>query len=588
MSEPRPTFEQIIARVAWLEAQVTDLQRRVGGASQAPEPPSVASTAAEPPLITVPALPPLQPPPLPATPRPASKPLSPVVFVAGAGAVIFLLGALFFLHWSIQQGWIGPEIRFLMGLVAGAALTFGAAKLLLGDRPNLGVTLLLAGLGTLMFTLRFGAFAYQFFPPTVGFMGTFAAVILAGALGARAKHGGALAVALATGFITPLVFSEKPHREVELALYLAVLQGAALVVPYVAGVGARWGVSRWMSVILTWVYLLAACAEVQPNRALPLALLLLANLGLTYAWIWLPGCKDEQKPSTPTVLWVIATLAFTGLGSLLWRQKLHLMPETYALVILAIAALNLALVKPLRLRMDSNRADFGLLALAFGHLALAVPVALAWRWVGPVWGCFALGMAWAATRRYQEEEDPSLSILAWGLALAATLRWLVHGVDLSLFSLVPRVPFANALFLSGLLASCAWALLCRSKGVFGATAFALLQLVAGLTISLEMGTLVHWAGGSLRLGQVIVTLAWALLGALQWLRSLSAEEGRTAFTVAGYGWLGLASFKLLTADLAGVDTPKRALAFLGVGVIFLAAALVGNHVRRSTAPGEDA
>ena len=79
-----------------------------------------------------------------------------------------------------------------------------------------------------------------------------------------------------------------------------------------------------------------------------------------------------------------------------------------------------------------------------------------------------------------------------------------------------------------------------------------------------------------------MTLLWALAGAGQWLRSLSLEgKGpRLAFAIAGYAWLGLASFKLILFDLASSDLALKAVVFLGVGLIFLAAALVGSRARR--------
>jgi len=394
-------------------------------------------------------------------------------------------------------------------------------------------------------------------------------------------------VGLITAFAAPAVFSEGRHREVELALYLAVVQAGALAVPYLAHSGARWRLSRWLAVVLTWSFLAVACAQVEPHRAGLLAILLGLHLALSGLWIWLPRCPGDEKPSTPTLLWILASLAFTSVAALLWRQRLTLPAEAFSLPVLAVAGLNLWLVKPVRARLGERRADLGLLALAFGHLALAVPIALDWRWVGPLWGCFALGMAWAASRRAEHEEARALLVLAWGLALAATLRWLVQVGDLGSFSLRPRVPFLHAAFASGALTAGAWALLARAGGISGALAFGALQVIGGLVLSLELGVLVRWLGGAHRLAQVVVTLTWAVLGALQWLRSLSATQGRRAFAIAGYGWLGIASFKLITADMANVDTPKRALAFLGVGVIFLAAALVANQVRPRTTPGED-
>jgi uncharacterized membrane protein len=81
-----------------------------------------------------------------------------------------------------------------------------------------------------------------------------------------------------------------------------------------------------------------------------------------------------------------------------------------------------------------------------------------------------------------------------------------------------------------------------------------------------------------------MTLVWALSGAWQWMCGLGQRDGaRRALMIAGYVWMGLASFKLIVADLAGADTPLRALAFLGVGGIGMAAAILANRKRTGEA-----
>jgi uncharacterized membrane protein len=54
--------------------------------------------------------------------------------------------------------------------------------------------------------------------------------------------------------------------------------------------------------------------------------------------------------------------------------------------------------------------------------------------------------------------------------------------------------------------------------------------------------------------------------------------------IAGYVWMGLASLKLIAADLANANTPLRALAFLGVGGIGMAAAILANRQHREERP----
>ncbi|WP_243385026.1 hypothetical protein [Geothrix alkalitolerans] len=75
-----------------------------------------------------------------------------------------------------------------------------------------------------------------------------------------------------------------------------------------------------------------------------------------------------------------------------------------------------------------------------------------------------------------------------------------------------------------------------------------------------------------------MTLVWALSGAWQWMRGLGQREAaRRALLAAGYAWMGIASFKLIVSDLDRADTPLRALAFLGVGAIGMAAAILAHR-----------
>lgn len=569
---------ELAERVARLEAQVAWLLQR----QQAPQPQASPAPAAARPLP--------RPVVRPAVPR---KEVSPVVWIAGIAASIFLIGTIFFFRWAIQQGWVGAELRFVLGLVVGGAIAAFAAKLILGESRRLGVALLLAGLGTLQFSFRAGAMEYHFYAAPLGLAATALVTLLAGGLAARGRSGGALTVALVSGLAAPLVFSQGGHHEVALAVYLAVLMAAALAVPYAARTGGSWHGARWTALVGVWLLLLPACLEVLKADAPALALLLVLHLALAGLWAWLPG--REERPGTPTVLWLVASILATSYGWLLWK-RMGLAPETFALPVLAVAALNLALVQPLRRRMEGRRADWGLLALAAGHLALAVPVALAWAWVGPLWGAFALGLAWASLKAEDgdfAEEATALRWLAAALALATTLRWAFHGLNGLLFSTRAYPPFLNPAFAEGALASAAWWLLTRRGGPLGLISFMALQVTANVTLAFEAARLVQrlqtpvrpgFGYGPSRAASIAMTLVWALSGAWQWMRGLGLrDEARRTLMIAGYAWMGIASFKLIASDLDHADTPLRALAFLGVGAIGMAAAILANRRRSGEA-----
>ena len=573
--------ENLAERVALLETQVAWLLQRQQAAAAAPQ--AQAQAAA---LRPGPPLP--RPAGRPAAPR---KELSPVVWIAGIAASIFLLGGIFFFRWAVERGWVGAEMRFLLGLLVGGAITAFAAKLILGDSRNLGVALLLAGLGTLQFSFRAGAMEYHFYAAPLGLAATALVTLLAGALASRAGSGGALTVALASALAAPLVFSQGGHHEVALAVYLAVLMAAALAVPYLARSGGAWHGPRWTALIGVWLLLLPACADVLKADASILGALLMLHLILAGLWAWLPG--TEEVPGTSSVLWLVASILATTYGWLIWKH-LGLAPESFALPVIAVAALNLALIPPLRRRMGGRRADWGLLALAAGHLALAVPVALAWRWVGPLWGAFALGLAWASLKAEAgafSEEATAFRWLAAAMALLTTLRWAFHGLESFYFRGGAPAPFLHAAFAEGALASAAWWMLTRRGGPLGMTAFLALELTANVTLAFEAARLVQWFQGPTHPGygpsrpaSIAMTLVWALSGAWQWMRGLGQrDQARRALMIAGYAWMGIASFKLIASDLDRADTPLRALAFLGVGGIGMAAAILANRRRSGVA-----
>ena len=569
-----PNYPQDVAeRLARLEAQVAWLLQQ----GQAPASPAPTQAHR----------------PLPAQPSPAArsaagrKELSPVVWIAGIGASIFLVGAIFFFRWAVQQGWVGAELRFVLGLLVGGGISAFAAKLLRGEGRRLAVALLLAGLGTLQFTFRAGAMEYHFYAAPLGLAAVAIVTLLAGGLAARDGSGGTLTVALLSGLVAPLVFSQGGHHEVALAGYLAVLMAATLAVPYLARVGATWHGARWTALLGVWLLLLSACAEVTQADAASLGLLLLLHLLLAGLWAGLPG--REEVPGTPTVLWLVASILATTYGWLLWK-RMGLSAETFALPVIAAAALNLGLVQPLRRRLGGRQADWGLLALAAGHLALAVPVALAWHWVGPLWGAFALGLAWASLKAEDSafsNESSALRWLAAALALLTTLRWAFHGLDGFIFRSGAMTPFLNPAFAEGALASVAWFLLTRRGGTLGLISFLALEVTANVTLAFEAARLVQWFQAPTHLGygpsraaSIAMTLVWALSGAWQWMRGLGQRDAaRRALMIAGYAWMGFASFKLIVSDLDHADTPLRALAFLGVGGIGMAAAILAHRKR---------
>jgi hypothetical protein len=586
-------MNDLLATVARLEGELRTLRTQLS--RLAPERESAAPPAQPP--VPMPAPAPMPTPvmiqpqaPLPVAPRPSPRPpapppgpsLQPATLLAIAGAGLFLLGVIFFLWLSIQRGWISPPLRVLLGLFTAAGLMTGAAKLLSTDRRTIAVALLAAALGTLDFSAFAGFSLYHLYPGTLGFALAVLGAVIGGALAAKHRHQGAFTVGLLAALLAPPFFSTGEHHEVALSLYLAGLMGALLLVPYKTKMGMRWGVVRWLAITGVNILLAAAGAQAQVWDLPLYAVLIGVHLLLAGLWIWLPGL--EEAPGSPLTLWAIQVLAS---ASILWEawERGGFTTAMFALPILAYGALNLALVKPMRTRLGNGRADFGLLALGTAFLALALPIALDWAWVGPLWGCFALALAYAAGKAedlpgWSADECANLRRLALGLTILASFRWLFALADSPSASDI--TPFVNQGFALGMTTSAAWLLLARRGGAWGIIGFISAQLLFHPTLAWQVDAVVRRAGGTGRDAAAAVTVALALSGALQWLRGIRTDETglRRALTIAGYLWLGFASAKLILFDLAQADLAARALAFLAVGGIFLAAALVGAKVRK--------
>jgi uncharacterized membrane protein len=140
-------------------------------------------------------------------------------------------------------------------------------------------------------------------------------------------------------------------------------------------------------------------------------------------------------------------------------------------------------------------------------------------------------------------------------------------------------------FVGGALAAGAWAVLMTLPGRLRPLAFGAMQAVAVNALAWELARKIGAIQGDeavLPLGALLATLTYAAAGAAQWLRGVlyEADDARArALRLAGYGWLAVAAVKLLAYDLDHRDLLFRAVAALGVGAVFIGAALWADRVR---------
>ena len=256
------------SRVQALEVRLRALEARVaqGGAAAAPaaapaptppEPTSAAASvepaappAAEPTPV-VPPSPPLRPsPPLPPpAPRPSFEERFGTQWAVWAGGLALALGGYFLVQYSIEQGWFGPGVRILCGVLLAVALlvagewarrTENLSSLVPVSTAHIPSILTAAGTAVAYATVYAAYALYDFIGPAAAFvlLGIVALATLAAAL----LHGPALAgLGLAGAYVAPLLVSTDHPNYGALYLYLAVVSGASFAL-------ARMRLWRWLAI----------------------------------------------------------------------------------------------------------------------------------------------------------------------------------------------------------------------------------------------------------------------------------------------------------------------------------------------------
>jgi len=216
--------------------------------SAAPAPPVAHEKAAAPvaPRPTAPP-PPSPPPPPPVAREPFDwEQLIGVKMFSAVAGVALVLAAVFFLRYSIDQGWLTPPIRVAIGLMTAIALLV-ACELRAARRYPVTANAMDAAAIAILFATVFAAHAlWKLIPATAAF--GFLALITAAAvlLSIRRASLFIAVLGLLGGFATPVLLSTGENRPVPLFAYLLMLN-----------VGLAWVARRqrwWMLTMLTLAF----------------------------------------------------------------------------------------------------------------------------------------------------------------------------------------------------------------------------------------------------------------------------------------------------------------------------------------------
>ncbi len=449
-SRLRDQNERLIADLARLKRQM---------AEPALPPPLVSEPAVE--AITPPPAPPFEPEPAvvaeAALPVAPAEPWAPVAaqpqvgweqrlgaraFV-WVGAVTLALAAVFLVRYSIEEGYLSPEVRVILAALFGFALIGGAERMRSRD-DRVAQALAAAGVASLYGALFAAVALYDMISKVAA--GGGAAALTAFAIGVSLRHGIFVAgLAFVGGFASPAIIgSETPNTPVLFGYLLAIAAGTLAVIRLRGWWPLGWGVLLgsamwtllWMSSLaggLHWVGLfLVAVAGLfvwatwrrlgeSENPTDDVALLVWAALGVTGFLIVGLIFQDNGKQSAGWLALAVHGVGLYALGR--WTPRFQYVAALAP--VLSVAALVLWWADTQGTGPDWDSEDFAWRAILLGGFFAAGAFALLWNAARPgFWAALAV----AATLAH--------FLLCWYV-----LRGVAAGTPWGLISVALAVPF---------------------------------------------------------------------------------------------------------------------------------------------------
>jgi uncharacterized membrane protein len=489
--------------------------------------------------------------------------------LAWAGGVVTLAGVVLLLILAIQRGYIGPELRVVLGAAFGLVLAGIGVWLHRSPTARTGAYALAAtGIAVLYLDVVAATSLYEFLPPWGGLVVGLA--VAAGGVAVAGRWDSQLFAvfvvvccavsapilttgfdALLLGFLLVLLLATTPVQLVKRWGGLSLAAGVPPVIACVIDIGLAMNdrfdgdatlVAVMAGVTSGVVILLATVTAVRRSGDdFVLITLVIGPLPGLLAAVLLPRVGAAVLPAAIGVL-LIAVWAFGrtgrvstpfamtsgGIGALAVLQATATAFDGDARAIAFLAEALIVTILAVRLRLPAALAPsalFGVVGLAFALAFSAQPAVL--------------------TRPPRRTVDVSATV-----ALGLT------GVVLAALA----ISFCWAVFHLGVLQK-------GEQSPPGWIAAGVVALYGATAAMLSVGLLISPDRAGFLLGHVLVTVSWTVGALVLLLRGIDS----VALRVAGLSLVVAALAKLVLFDLSSLDGMARVMAFLVAGIVLLAA-----------------
>jgi uncharacterized membrane protein len=421
--EGRPEVTALEARVARLETELAELQRRLaaGGASQrtaaAPPPPPPRPVATH---LAADATPGPAAPPAEVRDRGLEQPASPQKMAAVGDSlesfesrlgsqifnriaiVLLLIGTAYGMKLAVDRGLLGPGARVILGLVGGAGLVVWSERFRNKGFAAFSYSLKAVGSGVLYLSL-WAAFQRFHLLPAAAALTLMVLVTAWNAYMAWVQDSELLAgYALVGGFATPLLVSTGGNHEIFLFTYLLAIDVAMV---------ALVRLKTWPRLLLgafpvTVLFFIGWDSQFFDASELGITAIFIVLFGAAFGSVPVgriaaaAGSTAKKFASLATVLEDIllplSNAAFVALaGYSVLQDAGHHAWLPWLMIVLAAAYLGLMQAPQTRTATAIH------LSLAVVFLTIAIPLKASGAWITASWLVEGLALIWVATRLAQ-------------------------------------------------------------------------------------------------------------------------------------------------------------------------------------------
>lgn len=164
----------------------------------------------------------------PPAPPPSAETAFGLNWLNRIGALTLILGAAFFFKYAVDNGWIGPTGRVLLGLIAGAAFLVVAHLLHARSHAVYAQGVAAAGISVLYLSFWAAGSLYKLIPLSAAFAALVTVTALAGALAWRTRGKALATLGLVGAYLAPPALSTGEYHPWILFSYLLLINAAWL------------------------------------------------------------------------------------------------------------------------------------------------------------------------------------------------------------------------------------------------------------------------------------------------------------------------------------------------------------------------